>query len=102
MREMGRDLALAVRGMRRRPGASLAIVATLAGRIGANTAIFSVFNLILFRPVPGVHRPQELVTVRFLSTAAPGARYFVSYRDIADVRDGMSALSGLSTSTPLA
>src|SRR5262245_65709904 len=96
MREMGRDLALAVRGMRRRPGSSMAIVATLAVGIGANTAIFSVFNWILFRPVPGVHRPQELVTVRFLIPSAPGGRFFVSSRDIADVRDGMLASSALS------
>jgi hypothetical protein len=40
MRGFGRDLVLAVRGMRRRPGSSLAIVATLAVGIGANTAIF--------------------------------------------------------------
>jgi predicted permease len=97
MRDFGRDLRLALRGVVRRPAYSLAVVATLAIGIGANTAIFSVFNWILFRPVPGVDRPEELVTVRFQRPSSDG-RFFVSYRDVADLRAGIPALSGLAAS----
>src|SRR5690349_10019382 len=53
MREFTRDLRFAIRAAVRRPGYALAIIATLAIGIGANTAIFSVFNSVLFRPLPG-------------------------------------------------
>ncbi|MBT8337926.1 MAG: hypothetical protein KJO11_15070, partial [Gemmatimonadetes bacterium] len=46
----GMDLRVAVRGLVRRPGLTLAAVATLALGIGATTAVFSVSNGILFRP----------------------------------------------------
>lgn len=96
MRDFTRDLRYAVRASWRRPGYALAVIATLAVGIGANTAIYSVFNWILFRPIPGIERPEELVTIRFLRQSAD-ARFFVSYRDVADLR-GLEALSGLSAS----
>src|SRR5262245_50378889 len=99
MRNFGRDLQLALRGMRRRPAHALAVIATLAVGIGANTAIFSVFNWILFRPMPGVQRPGEMVTVRFVRANAPGARLVVSYRDLADPRGSGPALSRLTAAT---
>jgi predicted permease len=105
MRDFGRDLRLAVRGLRRQPLQAAAIVATLAIGIGATTAIYSVFNSVLLRPLPGVERPSELVTVRFQQIdRAPGRRgsFWVSYLDYADVRDGTPGLAGLSASMPMA
>ena len=100
MQDFARDLALAVRGARRRPGYSLAVIATLAIGIGANTAIFSVFNWILFRPLPGVARPGELVTIRY-QTPTRNGNFFVSYRDYADLRDAVtSSLTGIAFAAP--
>lgn len=47
-----RDVAQAVRGLARRPGFALAALLTLAVAIGANTAVFSVVDAVLLRPLP--------------------------------------------------
>src|SRR6267143_7180111 len=54
------DLRFALRGWGRAPGFVIAVIATLALGIGANTAIFSVVSGVLLRPLPFVH-PESLV-----------------------------------------
>jgi predicted permease len=56
------DLRLAIRALRRSPVVSAIAVLSLALGIGANTAVFSVVNGLLLRPLP-VEEPERLVTV---------------------------------------
>ena len=100
MRDFGLDLRVAVRGALRHPGYALAVIATLAIGIGANTAIFSVFNWVLFRPLPGVSKPDELVTVRYQRPKF-GGQYWIGHRDYAELRDRMTSFSGFAASAAM-
>lgn len=53
------DLRFAVRGIRRNPGFSAVMILTLALGIGANTALFTIVDAVLFKPLP-VRNPNEL------------------------------------------
>jgi len=61
MRTLSQDLGYAIRGLLRRPGFTIIVVATIALGVGANAAIFSVVNGILLRPLP-YPRADRVVT----------------------------------------
>jgi hypothetical protein len=86
------DLRLAFRRLRRNPGFTIVAVLTLALGIGANTAVFSVINAVLLRPLP-VPRSSELVAVN--ETVAGAVFPVLSYPDYRDFRDRNTVLSGL-------
>ncbi len=102
MGELIRDLRLAFRQLRRNPGFAAAAILTLALGLGANTAIFSVVNGVLLRPLP-FGDPDRLVMVWGHQTTI--GRETASLPDFLDWRASASSFEHLaafaSTSYPV-
>jgi predicted permease len=65
------DVRYAVRAMRRNPSFTVVVVLTLALGIGANTAVFSVLDGVLLKPLP-YPRPDQLMALRQVAPGAAG------------------------------
>jgi len=63
-----RDVRVAVRSLMRAPGFTLLAVSTLAVAIGANTAVFSVLDVVMLRPLP-YPDADALVAIRLLDSS---------------------------------
>ena len=66
------DVRLAVRNLVKRPGLAAMSIVTLALGIGANTAVFTVFNAVLLAPLP-YERPQDVVILQEQTPEFPAA-----------------------------
>lgn len=82
---MIRDLRHAFRLLLRSPGFTIVALASLGLGIGANTAIFSLVNAMLLRPMP-VEAPERLVSVYQSDSVNPG-NLPVSHLNFKDLRD---------------
>ena len=69
------DLKLTLRRLWKSPGFAVTVLLTLAIGIGANTAVFSVLNSVLLRPLP-YPEAQELVALHLNAPGAPGLAEF--------------------------
>lgn len=97
------DIRYAMRGLGRNPGFTLVTLLTLALGIGANSAIFSVVNTVLLKPLP-YRDPSGLVKVwtRFTGIGLPNDQNWFSapeFRDLSEQNRSFSAVSVLSPGT---
>src|SRR5687767_14746142 len=91
--DLARDVRHALRALRRSPVFTAVAVVTLALGIGANTAIFSVMQTVVFRLLP-VENPQELVFLQTVGrNTAPPYPYFERVRDETSSFAGLAAFA---------
>ena len=95
------DLRYGLRMLVKNPGFTAVAVIALALGIGANTAIFSVVNTVLLRPLP--YKDAERLVMVFEDSRAhgyprdtPTAANFIDWRDQNQVFESMAAIAGAS------
>ena len=86
MQDLVKDLQFGIRTLRDSPGFTAVAVLTLALGIGANTAIFSIVEAVLLRPLPYPDSDQ-LVSLFDVPLKRPDALSGISYRDFLECRD---------------
>src|SRR5580765_3882023 len=91
--EMFQDLRYGVRMLLKQPGFTLIAVFTLALGIGVNTALFTVFDAFVLKPLP-LKDPDSIVNLSGYNREGERNRLF-SYLDYVDYRDRNTALVGL-------
>jgi putative ABC transport system permease protein len=96
------DLRYALRVLAKQPLFTAIVILTFALGIGANTAVFSVLNAVLLRPLP-FPKPQNLVAIGEFDTrekANPGTEIeSISYLDYVDFRDQAQAFEHVAVYT---
>jgi putative ABC transport system permease protein len=95
IRDVTHDWRYAARTLQRSPGFTAVAVLTLALGIGANTAIFSIVEAVLLRPL-AYPDPGQLVLVFNVPLKQPDALSSISYRDFADYREHNRVFSELA------
>jgi predicted permease len=99
------DIRYATRLMRKTPGFTAAAIISLALGIGANTAIFTLVDAVIFRTLP-FNEPQGLYFLAHGTAENPGTSsnypLFERFAALTDVFDGVTAYNtnGLKVSTP--
>ena len=94
-----RDVSYAFRQLRKSPGFSVTVMATLALGIGANTAIFSIVSAVLLRPLP-YRNASRLVVVWQTDAAHRGTgAWFDTYREFEEWNRGSQSFEKLAALT---
>ena len=89
-----KDIAYAVRSLRRQPSFAIVTILTLALGIGANTAVFSVVNGVLLRPLPYPQAERlEYITSQFPTIGFN--QFWISLPEALEFRDHNQAFSSV-------
>src|SRR5689334_16899785 len=97
MSTLFQDLRYALRGLLRQKGFAVVTVLTLALGIGANAAIFSLLNPLIFRPLPV---PDADRLCRVFSGRKGGNNYGrMSYPNYAELRTNLQAFESIAASS---
>ena len=92
---MFKDVRYALRMLRKNPGFTAVAVCSLAIGIGATSAIYTLADGLLLRPLP-VPKPSEIVAIRPAATVGTfGVDSTLSYPDYLDLRDRNRSFEGL-------
>src|SRR5213594_1836986 len=90
MNTLWQDLLFGARTLRKNPGFTLIAIITLSLGIGANTAIFSLVNAVLLRPLP-YENPGQLVRLWADNSGRRTDQNQFSPAEITDFRDQLTA-----------
>ncbi|MBZ5620153.1 MAG: ABC transporter permease [Acidobacteriia bacterium] len=95
MATLWQDLRYGLRMLTGRPGFTAIAVAVLALGIGANTAIFSLVNAFLLKPLL-IQKPEQIVGIYSRDTRNPGSYRAFSYPNYVDLREKNPAFTSLT------
>jgi putative ABC transport system permease protein len=101
MNSLMQDVRYALRQLRKSPGFAVTVIVTLALGIGANAAVFTLFDQVLLRMLP-VQQPQSLVRFQWtggfsgsMSSFGGDSDNYFSYPAYKELRDHNQAFSGV-------
>ena len=88
------DLRYGLRILLKSPSFATTAILTMALGIGGTTAVFSIVNAILLRPLPGIATPDRLITLYRVQPSGPFDNF--AYPDYCDFRDRTRTFTGIA------
>ena len=101
--QLQQDVRYAVRSLRRSPGFSLGVIATLALGIGANAAMFGVVDRLMYRPYPMLRDPSTVhrVYLRYMERDALRTTFSFEYARYLDFQKWTNSFSEFAAFAPM-
>ena len=98
---LAQDMRYAIRGLRLKPGFTIAVVLTLGLGIGANATMFSIVDQLLFRPPTYLASPERASRVYHVVTqrGAVDSSSDFGYRRFLDMRENTAAFDAMTPET---